>query len=329
MRAVAHIRVAAVVVGLVVATTAAAKVAAAEMPSPPTIPALVAGDLATVYQRDHEYIAAAERVAVQTDDPGRARVLAGLAAPGRDFLSFSPVGDGQAVEVVGDLAHADRITVVVPGSDTTLDTFDSFGSRYAAVGGAARDLAVEMRRLAPGERTAVVAWFGYAAPRTRSVDVLTTGRAEQGAARLRQFLRQLLQLDGRARLALVCHSYGSVVCATAVHGLRADVATALSAVEVVGSPGLGVPDAAAIGTRVPLWAGRGTRDLIGLVPNVAVHVLGVQVGFGADPTAPGFGARALPVGSAAHGQYFEPGSLALHSIARVALGRTPGGGVDR
>lgn len=322
-----RIRVAAVAVGLVVATTAAARVTAAEMPSPPTIPALTASNLTTIYQRNHDYIAAAEHVAVRTGDPGRAGVLAALAAPGRDFLSFSPVGDGEAVEVIGDLAHAERIVVVVPGSDTTLDTFDSFGTRYAAVGGAARDLAAETHQLDPGGRTAVIAWFGYPAPRTRSVDVMTMGRAEQGAVRLRQFLRQILRVN-RARLALVCHSYGTAVCATALHGMPADVATALSAVEVVGSPGLGVPDAAAISTRVPLWAGRGTHDLIELVPHVAVHALGVQIGFGADPIAPGFGARALPVGAAAHGQYFAPNSLALHSIAQVALGRTPGSGAD-
>src|SRR5262249_4623202 len=163
-------------------------------------------------------------------------------------------------------------------------------------------------------------WFGYPAPRTRSVNVLTTGRAIQGASRLRAFLQRLRQLDPAARLTLVCHSYGSVVCASTLPGLPRAVTAALTAVEVVGSPGLGAltrsgwaggpglgaPDAAALDPPVPLWAGRGSADLIRLVPRVAVRLFGVQLGFGPDPTSPGFGARPLPVGSAAHSQYFQP-----------------------
>src|SRR4051794_7348067 len=50
---------------------------------------------------------------------------AGWARSGRHFLAFDTRGDGTAVEVVGDLATADRIAVVVPGVDTTLATFTS------------------------------------------------------------------------------------------------------------------------------------------------------------------------------------------------------------
>lgn len=327
MRAAARIRDCAAVVvfatGIMLATTAATRAPVPGSPGPPALPALTATNLSAIYQRNHDYIAAAARAAARIDDTGRARVLAALAAPGRDFLSFSPVGEGQAVEVVGDLANADRIAVVVPGSDTTLDTYDFLGTRYTAVSGAARTLAAQMRRLDPGGTVAVVAWLGYAAPRSKSVDVLTMGRAEQGAVALGDFLARLRQLNGAARLSLVCHSYGSVVCATALPHLPTTVRSALSAVVVVGSPGLGVPDADALGTGVPLWAGRGTRDAIARVPHVQLHVLGVRVGFGADPTAPGFGALSLPVGDAAHTQYFKPGSQSLRAIATVALGETP------
>jgi hypothetical protein len=46
-------------------------------------------------------------------------------ARGRQFLAFDDHGDGRAVEVIGDLATAKRIVVLVPGSDTSLATFDA------------------------------------------------------------------------------------------------------------------------------------------------------------------------------------------------------------
>ncbi|MBM0280156.1 alpha/beta hydrolase, partial [Micromonospora tarensis] len=46
------------------------------------------------------------------------------AADGRRFLLFDRRGDGRAVEVLGDLAGADRIAVLVPGVGSTLADFD-------------------------------------------------------------------------------------------------------------------------------------------------------------------------------------------------------------
>ncbi|GAB3891348.1 hypothetical protein GCM10027612_37060 [Microbispora bryophytorum subsp. camponoti] len=43
--------------------------------------------------------------------------------PDRHFLSFDGRDGGRAAEVFGDLATADRIAVVVPGSGTGLDTY--------------------------------------------------------------------------------------------------------------------------------------------------------------------------------------------------------------
>jgi hypothetical protein len=79
-----------------------------------------------------------------------------LTAPGRTFLDFDP--RSRAVEVVGDLATARRIVVVVPGADTTLATFDSRGT--ASPGGGAGALYDEARRLSPGAHLAVLAWLG-------------------------------------------------------------------------------------------------------------------------------------------------------------------------
>ena len=54
---------------------------------------------------------------------------------GKHFLSFDPRGQGEAIEVVGDLATATRVAILVPGSDTSLTTFFSRGT--ASPGGGA------------------------------------------------------------------------------------------------------------------------------------------------------------------------------------------------
>src|SRR3954453_1864906 len=46
------------------------------------------------------------------------------AAQGRHFLEFDPAGDGRAVEVLGDLATATRVAILVPGVDSVLADFD-------------------------------------------------------------------------------------------------------------------------------------------------------------------------------------------------------------
>ncbi len=56
-------------------------------------------------------------------DAHRAAAVRALAAPSRRLLAFDGRGAGQATEVLGDLAHAEHIAVLVPGSDTSLDTY--------------------------------------------------------------------------------------------------------------------------------------------------------------------------------------------------------------
>jgi len=110
----------------------------------------------------------------------------------------------------------------------------------------------------------------------------------------------------------VCHSYGSVVCAHAAPHLR------ISALVVVGSPGLDVWTRPALHTTATVWAGIAPDDPIGLVPHTRVG------GFGhaADPTAPAFGARLLPVGAAhGHNEYLAAGTASLHAIAQIVTGR--------
>lgn len=166
---------------MVFSVAAASGSAAGGMPAPPRLPAVQADTLAERYAATHDFIERSERAARRMGDTSRAGHLAELAAHGRTFLSFATRDDGLAVEVLGDLAHADRVVVVVPGSDTTIDTFDELGTRQAALAGGARAVRAEMRRLSPDTDVAVVGWLGYHAPRTLSRDVVTTARARAGA----------------------------------------------------------------------------------------------------------------------------------------------------
>ncbi|MCO5993629.1 alpha/beta hydrolase [Actinoallomurus rhizosphaericola] len=285
------------VAGGVMLTTAAAG-GHASVPPPPVqpLPALTGPALAARYAAERQAIEAAAR-----RDPR----LAPLAAPGRTFVAFDP--RGRAVEVVGDLATARRVAILVPGSDTTLHSFDSRGT--ASPGGGARAVLAEARRIDPHARLAVIAWLGYSAPRTISLDVATTTRADQGARALRPLV-DTLNAHGAA-VSLLCHSYGSVVCGRAAHDVEAaDIA-------VFGSPGMAVSSAADLRTRARLWAGRGSGDWMAYVPKV--RVLGL--GFGADPVGRSFGARVFAAGNGGHSDYLRPGGIALRNLALIALGR--------
>jgi Alpha/beta hydrolase len=291
----------------------------AEPAAPMPVPALAAETLDVRYTATRHAITEARRSAERVGDGVRARRLRELSNPRRRFLHFDDRGDGRAVEVLGNLVHADRIAVLVPGSDTTLDTYDTRGDKpYAALGGAARALRAELRRLDPDASVAVVAWLGYDTPATISFDILTSRRAADGARELGKFIGTLQRINPSAGVALLCHSYGSVVCGRAA-GLPgvADIA-------VYGSPGMGVSAASDLRTRARVWAGRGRDDWTAGVPHVSVSLLGTTVGFRADPVVPGFGARVFAAGGAGHSDYFAPGSVALRNLALITLGRPAG-----
>ena len=138
--------------------------------------------------------------------------------------------------------------------------------------------------------------------------MLTSGDAGQGASALRPLVTALAR-HGQ-RVALLCHSYGSVVCGLAAPHLP------VTDIAVFGSPGMDAASARSLRTAARVWAGRGSGDWIRLVPHV--HFLGL--GFGPDPTTPGFGARPFGCGRIGHSGYFRPGSLALRNLAYIALG---------
>ncbi|KAA9379782.1 hypothetical protein F5972_09065 [Microbispora cellulosiformans] len=296
-----------VTASLAVPVIGAARPEAVPAPVPPPLPPLRAATptaLADRYAATRGAVEAAMRAAAARGHRWRAAMLRAMADPARHFLSFDSRDGGRAAEMFGDLARADRIAVIVPGSGTGLDTY-----------GLLRGGSMRLQR-ALGNRGTVVAWLGYRTPSTVSLAAATPGLADEAAPALRAFVRDLAGLKPAARVSLLCHSYGAVVCGRAVHGL--DVAD----VVLYGSPGAGVDDTAAMGTRAAVWAARGTGDWVGRLPHAAVRLPFGTVGLGADPVDPRFGARIFAAGDGGHSDYLNDGSPALAAVARIVSGQT-------
>lgn len=233
-----------------------------------------------------------------------------LMEKGRHILAFDPEGSGRVAEVFGDLREADRVSVVVPGVDTNLLTFQRTQRKYSAPVGMAESLYAAERTASPATRTAVIAWADYTAPSGLGIDSATGLRAEEGAVRLNALVRAL---PNSAPVSLFCHSYGSVVCGVAAHSLPGRV----SDIAVAGSPGMRVEKATQLHTTARVWAMRDADDWIQDVPYLEVGGLG----HGADPVSAGFGARVLSAqGAKGHAGYFEPGTASLMNFAEIGVG---------
>ncbi|MFE0603044.1 alpha/beta hydrolase [Streptomyces sp. NPDC058892] len=240
----------------------------------------------------------------------RSHRFASLAEPGRQILAFDPTGGGRAAEVFGDLDGAERVSVIVPGVDTDLLTFERTQRRLTSPVGMAEALYETERTAAPKSRTAVIAWAGYTAPAGVGVDAATGRMAFDGAVRLKALT---VSLPGNSSVALFCHSYGSVVCGVAAHELPRRVTD----VVVAGSPGMRAENVAGLRTSARVWATRDEGDWIADVPHLEVG----GVGHGADPVSPEFGARLLSSARARnHTGYFAPGTESMANFARIGTG---------
>ncbi|WP_249998006.1 alpha/beta hydrolase [Actinoplanes sp. M2I2] len=232
------------------------------------------------------------------------------AAHGRRFLFFDPAGGGRAAEVLGDLATATRIAILVPGVDTTLADFDRGlgGVPRRAPGVQARALHDLLAKRDP--HTAVIAWLGYDPPEGVGPAAATEGRARVGAAALSTFVGDLRSRRPGATVTLIGHSYGAVVV-----GLAAKNKPGIDDVITLGAPGAGVDRAAELG-GARVWAALAPTDWIRRIPQVRLFGLGL----GRRPSSPGFGASALPTdGVAGHDFYLVPGSVTLRAVADVVL----------
>ncbi|MGW1785113.1 alpha/beta hydrolase [Streptomyces sp. NPDC002143] len=312
---------------VVVPLTAAAAGPQIPAPAPADLAPVTAATLEKAYAANRANAALAARMAAAHGDRHRAAADEGFASPSRTLLAFDGRGQGRATEVFGDLAHADRVAILIPGSDTSLDTYARFRAGAAALyerlegePGAGRESGTGQESgtgRESGARTAVVAWLGYTTPGTVSATVITPARADEAAPELREFLRGLRTLTGPdTQVSLLCHSYGTVVCGRAAPGLD------VSDLVLLGSPGTGVDTAAGLRTRARVWAARGADDWVADVPHVSVDLFGTTVGLGADPMSAAFGAHVFAAGAGGHSDYFRPGSAALANIARIVLGET-------
>ncbi|WP_406362174.1 alpha/beta hydrolase [Streptomyces sp. NBC_01579] len=307
-RAVRTLLAALVIAAVAVPMAGAARPSAVPAPAPAALAPLRAATpaaLADRYAVNRGSVLAAERMATRHGDGKRAASLRGLADPARHFFSFDGRDGGRSVEVFGDLSRAHRIAVLVPGAGISLD-------RYWRLRAGAVALRREM-----GEGAAVIGWLGYETPDTVSRASVTTGRAKSAATELRAFLAELKRAEPTVRTSLLCHSYGSVVCAEAAPGL------AVSDIVLYGSPGTGVHNVAALHTPATVWAGLGGDDWIAEVPHVQLRLPFVALGFGTDPVSRKFGARHFAAGDGGHSDYLKPGSLSLKNIARIVSGRPP------
>ncbi|MEV6813062.1 alpha/beta hydrolase [Micromonospora sp. NPDC051296] len=237
---------------------------------------------------------------------------AGWASGGRRFLAFDARGDGRAVEVVGDLATADRIAVLVPGVGSRLPDFDRGlgGVARRALARQARDLHAALRRAEPQARVAVLAWLGYDPPDGVAA-AATPASARLGARALGEQLRVLAIRRPTARVTLVGHSYGAVVV-----GLAAvDAPPQVTDVVTLGGVGTGVDRADRLGPA-QVWAAEAPDDWIRRVPPVRLP----GIGHGIRPGDPSFGARPLPVAATTgHDGYLLPGGPTLAAVAEVVL----------
>ncbi|MEW2284497.1 alpha/beta hydrolase [Streptomyces sp. NPDC047841] len=246
----------------------------------------------------------------QQDAARRMDRYTSLLSPGRHILAFDPEGSGRVAEVFGDLSTAQRISVVVPGVDTDVLTFQRTNRKYSAPVGMATALYAAEREASPRTRTAVIAWADYTSPDGLGVDAATGLRAEEGAVRLNALLRAL---PGRAPVSMFCHSYGSVVCGVAAHGMPRRVAD----IAVAASPGMRVAEASHLGTTARVWAMRDASDWVQDVPYLELGGLG----HGADPVSRAFGARVLSARDAqGHSGYFQPGTDSLRNLADIGVG---------
>jgi pimeloyl-ACP methyl ester carboxylesterase len=151
--------------------------------------------------------------------------------------------------------------------------------------------------------------MGYMPP--VSVAGATPGAMAQGAANLVAFDQFLTAARPGADVTWICHSYGSLVCASALPEADPD------ALVLVGSPGVGVSEASELSTEAPVWAGETGQDLIKLTQLTAIF----GGSFGVLPSSPAFGARTLPCEEQdGHSGYFRPGSAQVTAMAAIILG---------
>ncbi|MFB7900479.1 alpha/beta hydrolase, partial [Streptomyces xiamenensis] len=196
--------------------------------------------------------------------------------------------------------------ILVPGTGTDMTSAGGQIARIDRMQNAASDWT--------DDDVAVISWLGYDAPEIPS-GVTTTGRADAGAADLRDFTAGLstAHTTGGSHLTVMGHSYGSTMVGAADKGgdgLGADE------VIVVGSPGMSVSKAQNLHIDpAHLWVGVADDDPI--PRHLSEQTLGV------GPHRSYFGAQEMYVDTSGHSGYWDEGSQSLENIGMIIAGLTP------
>jgi pimeloyl-ACP methyl ester carboxylesterase len=238
-------------------------------------------------------------------DPACASSLAArLADDDVRVLGCDPAGRGRAVVALGDPATAPNVVVLVPGADIDLATLDDPVHPDERPFGWARALHASAE---PG--TAVVLWVGYPTPQGIGRDSATGRLARAAVPALAEEVAALHDRPlGPPHLTVIGHSYGAVVVTLAAHELETDDLVLLA------SPGARVDDVADLHTGARVFAARGPDDWIRFVPHLEIG----DLGHGADPVDPSFGAVRLPADDVVgHDGYFRAGTESLAAMAAV------------
>jgi hypothetical protein len=217
----------------------------------------------------------------------------------RQYLGIIPssrFSSGRVVEVFGDLARATHVLIVVPGVGNTYHDFRETRGKSETI---ARHIASTTR----DANVAVIEWMGYEVPGWARAALAHP--AVNGGRELCAFV-ETLDIPASADVTALGHSYGSVLLSEALRsGLRLDRAI------FTGSPGVHaerVDDFGMHGKHVFALAASGD-----LIPRLHWH--------GKNPAGEPFGAVRLATDGTGHASYFKPGSLSLHNVAHVVLGR--------
>lgn len=280
---------------------------------------------------------AAARASAVLEGPGSPSVhysAAALAGPAAQPATGSAEGPDRGVDLLdegsdqglrvrrwGEIEPGGSVTIIVGGVGHTAAEFDSDDGRTPS--GRAMSLPQQARALRQAAADqglrppAVVAFLGYDAP-ANVMEALDAGPIRTGAANLAALTGALNRLDEPVETTWICHSYGSLVCASGMFTDRPEERPAQ--VVLIGSPGVQLDRADQVPAGIELYAGRGDEDPIGLAP-----ALGPLHGsFGADPARPGFGATPIPTDpGTGHSDYFRAGSSQLTAMAGLTAAPVP------
>ncbi|MER5636350.1 alpha/beta hydrolase [Kitasatospora sp. NPDC002227] len=247
------------------------------------------------------------------------------------LLGVSDEGQGRGILSWGNPDTAQNVCAYVPGLGTTL----------SSVGGKDADRAFNVwdaaNRADGRSATASIVWLGYDPPPgidqladgdLRTADVMSTDRAERGAASYDQFLSGLRAThDGPpAHITALGHSYGSTTVGLAA---QRPGGTGADDIILVGSPGTGADNASQLNVgRGHVWVGDAENDPVSHLPSkgaLAANGLGGPLGgriydvggggnqiyFGTDPASQEFGANRFKVADGpslsfeSHSNYME------------------------